>query len=308
VATPTAILPETSASASNPLKDKALRALGSLPPFSPVLNRLLASLANEDVSFTKLADLIEKDTVVSANVLHLVNSAMYARRRTVNSVRHALSLLGVNKLRNAVLGMSISRMWNAVKTPPHWSMAKFNMHSVASAQLSDMLAQKVPVNYPEGAFVAGLLHDVGLLLIAVGLPEASAKTFAASQNEGCSLSDAERELLGFTHADLSADALAIWNLPAPIQEACRDHHTNVSSEAMQPKEVRGAPGTELPLATLVHAADAYVISCGISIHPNPAPADANPSALDSIGMNPNLQRTVLAEFEAEFEAMKPFFR
>jgi HD-like signal output (HDOD) protein len=279
------------------LRDKALRALGSLPPFSPVLNRLLASLASEEVSFTKLSDLIEKDTVVSANVLHLVNSALYARRGTVNSVRHALSLLGVNKLRNAVLGMSISKMWNSVRTPPHWSMANFNIHSVATAQLSDMLAQKVPVSYPEGAFVAGLLHDVGLLLIVVGLPDESAHTLERSQEVGCSIEEAERDLLGFTHAELSADALAAWNLPAPIQKAVRDHHMDVQ-----------ASDSELPLASLIYAADQYLESAGISIHPSPGAAVADSSVLASMGIAAEPLCTVLAEFETEFAAMKPFFR
>jgi HD-like signal output (HDOD) protein len=269
-----------------------------LPPFSPILNRLLASLANEEVSFTKLADLIEKDTVVSANLLHLVNSAMYGRRGTVNSVRHALSLLGVNKLRNAVLGMSIARMWNSVRTPPGWSMASFNLHSVATAQLSDMLAQKVPVSYPEGAFIAGLLHDVGLLLIAVGLPGESVRILEKSQKEGHSLAEVERDLLGFTHAELSADALAAWNLPAAIQEAARDHHLDGPC----------APGSELPLASVVYAADRYVDSAGICVHPQSQPPIADPSVLASIGLSAELQRKLLEEFDTEFAAMKPFFR
>ena len=288
----------TGASVPNVLRDKALRALGSLPPFSPVLNRLLASLASDDVSFIRLADLIEKDTIVSANLLHLVNSAMYARRGSVNSVRHALSLLGINKLRNAVLGMSISKMWNSVRTPPGWSMANFNMHSVATAQLSDMLAQKVPVSYPEGAFIAGLLHDVGLLLIAVALPNEYARTQERSHQEGCPLAEAELDLLGFTHAELSAAALASWNLPAPIQEAVRDHHLDAPC----------APGSELPLATLIHASDRYVDSVGLSIHRAPQAPVADPSVLAPFGLKAELQRTLLDEFEIEFDAMKPFFQ
>src|SRR5579863_6106014 len=182
--------------------ERALRSLGSLPPFSPILTRLMASLAEEDVSFSALGDLIEKDAVVAANILHLVNSALYARVGTISSVRHAISLLGTSKLRNAVLGMSIARVWNRVKMPASWSMARFNMHSAAVALLSDLLAQRLPVVYPEGAFVAGLLHDVGRLLIALGLPTEYNRILELSNAGGRSLVDCERSVAGFTHAEL----------------------------------------------------------------------------------------------------------
>jgi HD-like signal output (HDOD) protein len=298
VATTSVPLAETGAPTPNALKQRALGSLGSLPPFSPILKRLLASLANEEVSITKLADLIEKDTVVAANVLHLVNSAFYARRGTVNSVRHALSLLGMNKLRNAVLGMSITRMWNQVRTPPAWSMARFNLHSVAAAQLADMLAQKVPVAYPEGAFVAGLLHDMGQLLIAIGLPDQYSQILERAHAEGCSIGDAERDILGFTHSELSAEALLAWNLPLPIQAAVRDHH--IPSAA--------AVGGEVPLVTVVSAADRYVNSTGASIVPPPGVSVPDSSALAYLGLKPESQSALLADFEAEFTNMKPFFR
>jgi HD-like signal output (HDOD) protein len=269
-----------------------------LPPFSPILNRLLASLANDDVSIPKLADLIEKDTVVAANVLHLVNSALYARRGTVNSVRHALSLLGLNKLRNAVLGMSITRMWNQVRTPPAWSMARFNLHSVAAALLADALAQKVPVAYPEGAFVAGLLHDMGQLLIAIGLPDQYSQIMERAQTEGCSTADAERDVLGFTHSELSAEALVAWNLPVPIQEAVRDHHFSAAA----------AVGGVLPLTIVVSAADRYVNSTGASILPSPGVVVPDSSALACLGLKAEAQSSLLVDFETEFANMKSFFR
>ena len=98
-------------------REKALRGLGDLPPFSPILNKLLATLADEDVSFARLAELIEKDTVLAGNVLRLVNSALYGRRGTISSVRHAVSLMGVVKLRNSAMTLSVSRMWSQAKTP-----------------------------------------------------------------------------------------------------------------------------------------------------------------------------------------------
>ena len=281
------------------LRERAIRALGELPPFSPILNRLLASLANEEISFVKLGDLIEKDPVMAGNLLHLVNSALYARRGSINSVRHALSLLGINKLRNAVLGMSITRMWNQVRTPSSWSMARFNMHSSAVAILSDLLAQRLNVNYAEGAFVAGLLHDVGRMLIALGLTEEYGRILQLHESEGKALVICEMEVTGLTHPELSAKALEIWNLPEPILNAVRYHHDPASDPS--------AKGGEVMLSRVLDAANQYVNSIGVSILKK-CPDGADPTLVESLGLPAEQLQAVLAEFKAEYDAMSAFFR
>ncbi|HTB11411.1 MAG TPA: HDOD domain-containing protein [Bryobacteraceae bacterium] len=293
------MVPLTEPKVDSGLRARAIRYLGELPPFSPILNRLLASLAKEDVSFNKLGDLIEKDPVMTGNLLHLVNSALYARRGSINSVRHALSLLGINKLRNAVLGMSITRMWNQVKAPPSWSMARFNMHSSACAILSDMLSQKLSVDYAEGAFVAGLLHDVGRLLIALGLTEEYGQILQMNE-DGKPLLECEFEVTGLTHPELSAEALAHWNLPEPMQSAVLYHHTPLlDPTAIGPEEVR--------LSRVLDAANQYVNSMGVSISKKCTEA-ADGTLVESLGLSEEQLQTVLTEFKAEYEAMSAFFR
>jgi HD-like signal output (HDOD) protein len=203
----------------------------------------------------KIADIIEKDTVIAGNVLRLVNSALYGRRGTVNSVRHAVSLLGINKLRNTVFAMSISRVWSQIRTGAGWSTARFNMHSVACAIMADLLAQRVAVNYPEGAFAAGLFHDLGRLLIAVGLPSEHAEVQSIYVEGGVPLDRCEMEILGVTHAELSAEALAAWNIPAAIQAAVRCHHRP------EPRSQHAG----VSLATVIHCADEYINFAGFSI-------------------------------------------
>lgn len=284
------------------LRDKALRSLSALPPFSPILTRLLATLAAEDVSFATLGNLIEKDTVVAANILHLVNSALYARRGTVSSVRHALSLLGVSKLRNAVLGMSIARVWNRVKMPPNWSMARFNMHSSAVAILSDLLAQRLPVEYAEGAFIAGLLHDTGRLLIALALPREYARilelyTAADTQTGRPHMCQCELETLGFTHAELSYEALKHWKLPEEVQMAVRDHHSSPAQAA----------GGRIPLSHVVDAANQYTNSTGLSILTR-CTDSADTSAVELLGLDTGKLQSLLSEFREENNAMAVYFR
>ena len=257
---------------------------------------LIASLADENVSFTKLSELIEKDTVVAGSVLHMVNSALFARRGTVNSVRHAISILGFSKLRNAVLGMSVAKMWSKVRTPPSWSMARFNMHSAATAILSDILAQKLPVEYPEGAFIGGLLHDVGRLLIAVGLPEEHERILQLHKHDR-ELEECEKEVLGFSHAELSAKALEYWNLPMAIQEAVGTHH---GVTEVNPKRVT--------LGQVLAAADQYVHCTGMAVLPGLSLKVREPLMVERLGLDAVALEAVLGEFKTENETLSQFFK
>jgi putative nucleotidyltransferase with HDIG domain len=277
-------------------REQALRTLGQLPPFSPVLNKVLATLADDDVSFGSIAELIEKDTVLSGYVLRLVNSALYGHRGTVNSVRHAVSLMGLVKLRNTVLSLSISRMWTHLRVPPSWSATNFNRHSVATGILADLLAQRIDVDYAEGAFVGGLLHDIGKLLIALGLPAEHEEIARIQKVTGRPMHECEEEVLGITHPKLSAAALARWNIPVAIQEAVSSHH-----------DVLDRPQQPFALGSLVQLADAVTNAMGIRCGRgrNEPPGDAAP-LLDAAGVGRHTE-WVLEQFEAEYAALKNFF-
>lgn len=281
------------------MRDRALRALEQLPPFSPILNRLIASLAHEDVSFAKIAELIEKDTVLAGNILRLVNSALYGLPGTVNSIRHAVSLLGIQKLRNAALSMSVSRMWNQIKTPPGFSIARFNLHSVGVGILSDLLAQRLDVVYGEGAFAAGLFHDLGLLLVAIGLHEEYKQMSLLCKEDQKWMVDYEVQILGVTHSELSAEALAIWNLPEPIQVAVRYH---VQPE-LDPTRV---PAGQVALSRVISVADHYVKGMGTCVSLFENDSSEGPNPLESLGLGERLPG-ILTEFENEFTAIQAYF-
>jgi HD-like signal output (HDOD) protein len=235
-----------------------LSVLDRLPPFPAVLNQLMSSLADEDVSFARLAVIIERDTVLTGHVMRLVNSSLYGRRGTVSSVRAAVSMLGIAKLRNYLLGLSVSRLWSKVETPPHWDMARFNTHSLAVAVWTDILVQNVEVDYPEGGFVAGLLHDLGRLMIAIALPAESERIRAMQEETGRSLEDCELEAIEVTHCELSATALMRWGLPAPIHRAVLYHNRALQD----PGHPRAGP---VPLSYALDVANALANAAGYSV-------------------------------------------
>ncbi len=192
--------------------------------------------------------------------------------------------------------MSVARMWNQVKTPPGWSMASFNLHSAGVAILSDLLAQKLPVDYAEGAFAAGLFHDLGWLLVALSCPEVFQQASSASQQAGPGLAAGESEILGISHAELSAQALASWNLPEPIQNAVRYH--------AKPEEDPGAGSARFALSRIVSAADQCVrrMGCPLSLIEN----DQEISAELPHSLSEQLAE-ILPAFEDEFSSIKQYF-
>ncbi len=280
-------------------RDKALRELDALPPFSPVLNHLMASLANEDVSFSDLASVIERDTVLSGNVLRLVNSALYGRRGTVSSVRGAISILGLTKLRKYVLGMSVSRLWAKVAVPQSWDMERFNDHSIAVAILSDAIVQKGRFDYPEGAFAAGLLHDLGRLMIATACPAEYLQIATLARSTNRRLEEIETEVLDINHAELSAAALQRWGLPPAVQKAVLYHHRSATDPSTS--------ASLLPLSRAIQLADHMAVDSGHRIEDFDAgTAMAPDAALSAINMEAHAG-AIRQELENEFQAMRATF-
>ncbi|HUA84059.1 MAG TPA: HDOD domain-containing protein [Bryobacteraceae bacterium] len=197
----------------------ALSAADRMPFLPAVFHRTLAMFARkgDDVAVNEVASLIEQDVVMAGNLISVANSALYSRSGSVCSVRQAIARIGVRKTRNALLGLSVLRSFRGVKFPQGWSAARFNDHSLATAILSDLLVQKAPAENPEWAFIAGLMHDVGLLLIATAFPE-DVHMVSESEND-CQLVEYEREMLGFTHFEIGARLLSRWNCPVIVQEA-----------------------------------------------------------------------------------------
>lgn len=203
------------------LRQRALKAADSLPVIAGVLQKTLGLyLRHEDVSIAQIAGNVEQDVVIAGTILSIANSAMYGGRSTVSNLRQAIARIGMGKTRNVLLGLSVTRGFRNVKLQSSWSLARFNAHSLASATLSDLIVRSVPSSNPEWAFMAGLLHDIGLLVLAVGLPE---QFTLLMQHPGgdTTLIDHEREVLGFTHFEIGADLLSKWNCPPAVQDAAR---------------------------------------------------------------------------------------
>lgn len=235
------------------LKYTALKAADRLSWFSIALTQALSLSAREDMtSVNALAEAVDRDVVITASLLSLANSALYSRGVPVTRLRPAIVRLGLRKTRNVLLALSFARSLGSVKIDGKWSSEQFHEHSLATATFCDLIVQHAPTQHSEWAFGAGLLHDIGLLLIGAAFPDRLSVLATYSSND-LELALYERELLGFTHFDLGAEFLAKWNYPVAVQQAVR-HSPTVSLKYSRPLSLAAAVRIASLLADSNHLA------------------------------------------------------
>jgi HD-like signal output (HDOD) protein len=195
----------------------------SLPSPPNTLYEMIEALDSEDASARSVAEVVEKDPAAAAKVLHLVNSSAYALGRHVGNIAQAVALLGLNTVRGLVLMHDLIRTFDAVGSVPAEWIERTTVHSVETSRLARQFAAGTP--WEHDAFTAGLLHDVGQLVLASSRPVAWAEVIETWQRDDGSLSAAELAAFGVSHIDIGTHLLGLWGLPDQVIEAVSGHAT-----------------------------------------------------------------------------------
>jgi HD-like signal output (HDOD) protein len=208
------------------LNDEAIRrqvgALRDLPSLPRVYDALTQALSDSDPSLQKLARIVEQDVGISAKILQLVNSAFFGIAHSVTNIEHAVIYLGINTLRSLVLSLEIFRVFAPRNPLPGFSHESLQTHARLTAHIATRLP--VPRHLADIAMVAGMLHDVGKLILAWKLPERFRQLLAQAAAEHCPLYQVEEREYGFSHAEIGAYLLGLWGLPYVLVEAVALHH------------------------------------------------------------------------------------
>ncbi len=187
--------------------------------------RVLELVNSDKAGAGDFAKVISQDPGLTAKLLKLVNSPYYHYPKRIDTVSRAVAVIGIAELVNLVLAVSavssFSRIPNLLV-----NMDTFWRHSLYVGMVARKLAQKCHVNvmHPERLFVAGLLHDIGHLILFRRFPDLSRELLLLADREQQFLVQAEAEELGFTHADVAGLLLERWQLPGSLCEAIRYHH------------------------------------------------------------------------------------
>ncbi|MBI4509732.1 MAG: HDOD domain-containing protein [Deltaproteobacteria bacterium] len=200
---------------------KVVGGVVGLPSAPRLYFELVEVLSSPKASVPTIARVIEKDVAMCAKLLQVVNSAFFGLGRRITSIEHAVSYLGIKTISELTLCAEVFYPSGANHLPSGYSLE----HEQAHALLTARIARRVsPARIADDAFIAGMLHEIGKLVLATRLPaEYSSVLTTARSRIGC-LAEVEREMLGVTHAEVGAALLGLWGLPYPIVEAVWCHH------------------------------------------------------------------------------------
>jgi HD-like signal output (HDOD) protein len=194
--------------------------LVSLPEISIKINEMVD---DPKCSAAHIGKVIGKDAALTARLLKIVNSAFYRFPSRVETVSRAITIIGYRELRDLVFATTVSGIFERISSDLV-DLDSFWRHGIYSGILSRLIADNCQVLHGERLFVAGLMHDIGQLIISYKLPKLMRAIMDLSETEGIALHEAEQQILGFTHADVGAELMKVWQFPETQQNVARFHH------------------------------------------------------------------------------------
>lgn len=205
------------------INKRILKSIQTLPPFPATIQKVMALAGDPDSSLTELVAVVRFDQAITANILRICNSAYFGLRRPVDNVNDAIMYMGKKNVLRAVMASGLSRYFRTtkgydVKGGDLWE------HAVAVALMAQICAARLSRPDDPRLFTAGVLHDIGKMVLGEFVHESWQKIQELVENKKYSFLEAEEEVIGVNHAELGGEIALIWKFPDEILKAIAFHH------------------------------------------------------------------------------------
>ena len=250
--------------------DEAIKDWVGSPPH--VYVKLKETLDDPKSSFKEFSEIIGYDPSLSARLLKVVNSAFYGMESEIETITHALGIIGTEQLTQLVLATSVTKQFSGI---PEYlvSMDLFWRHSIACGVTAKIIADWVGERNLENYYLAGMLHDIGSLIVYKKFPVDSEKILTRCKDNKECLFDVEREVFGASHAKVVGKLLKGWGLPMSLCEPVYFHHSPNNAK-------------EFPLATkIIHVADSIVDQMNLGSSGEAIANPVSPEILKELGFS-----------------------
>jgi putative nucleotidyltransferase with HDIG domain len=260
-----------------------VESINTLPTVPSVLKRLSAVIEKPRITIVEISAFISNDPALTTKVLKMVNSAIYGFPGRIASVSHATMLLGLNVIKGLLLGVSVFELMQK-------TMSGLYEHSLACAIASRVIAQKKGMKEPEEVSVAGLLHDIGKVILTLEFAKEYEAAMGEAQEKRISIFEAEKNQFNATHADVGSWLAEKWRFPRNLVEVIEFHH--------RPALAKNAPME----AAIVHMADLLARARGFGFAGENFVPEINPMAFELLKLSDQDIQDVLQEMEDNMES------
>jgi HD-like signal output (HDOD) protein len=256
---------------------ETLQRITSIATLPAIAVRIMQVADDPHATSDDLDELLSSDPALASRVLKVVNSAFYGRAGRVAATATAIQMLGVTAIRNIAVAASLTRMFSSVRGLPNFDAPALWLHSVAVGAAARHLAERTGLVPPEEAMLAGLLHDLGILVeVQVWLPEFTAVLSATAADPTLEFTDAESSIIGASHEEIGEALCRQWHFPEPLAMAVGHHH--------QPFVL---PAAERVLPTIVHVADILAVRAEVGFLRTVVSREIAPEAFGVLGLVPD---------------------
>lgn len=265
--------------------------LASLPD---IYFQIIEVIRNPNSSATHMAEVVGRDTNLSARLLRLVNSPFYGLPSAVDSLTRAVTLIGVKELSTLAMGISTLRHFQGIP-PEIYDMKSFWRHSLLTSLCGKVLAGYKQGLSEERFFVAGLLHDVGRLVMVRHFPESSAQAIFETLVQHITLQEAEELVFGYDHGQVTGALLSQWSFPESLARMTAFHHSPEKSP--EPDE-----------AFLLHVADVLAHAMAVPADPYLRMPKLSGAAWNSLGLRVSNLATIMRQVDHLYQDLEqPLF-
>jgi len=210
---------------------KIIMSTRDLPAMPEVASKVLELSSDPNTSAMQLQQVISDDQAMTARILKIANSAMYSCSRKIKTLTEAIVMLGFNSIRSLVVTSAARNLYNTRNSRSGLKERLLWEHSIGAGFACRILAQKRSPALVEEAFLAGLMHDIGKLVLNLRTPERFDEIVQIVYNENQAFHETEQRSLGFSHAEVGALLINKWKLSPVLEDIIRNHH---NPEALSP--------------------------------------------------------------------------
>ncbi len=269
------------------LRDK-IEHIHTLPTIPGVLKRLSGIIDNPGVSLNEISHFVSNDPALASKVLKMVNSAIYGFPGRISSISHAVMLLGLNVVKGLLLGVSVLEVMQQ-------AMLGLREHSIGCAVAAKVIAEKKGIKEPDEISVAGLLHDIGKVILILEFPREYQKALGDAAEKGISIAEAEVLTFPESHARVGSWLAEKWHFPKSLVEIIENHHKPENSRIV-------------PVETaIVHVSDVLIRARGIGFPGDSFVYPVSQSAFEKLALSESDLREILKIIEHSIESTQEIY-